>query len=370
MESIGRLAGGIAHDFNNILTSIMGYAELLKMQFSDDNSSGNEAVDVILQGAERAADLTGQLLGFARKGKYNPVTLNINSLIKETIKVSEKIFEKEIKVLFNLGKNTKAIYADKNQLDQILTNLIINARDAMPEGGNLNFRTENFYVGEEAIKEYPELKQGYYVKVSVTDSGVGIPVEIKNKIFEPFYTTKGEGKGTGLGLATVYGIVKNHDGYIYCDSEPGKGTTFVMYFPVSEKEVTKIKEEPEIVRGDATILVVDDEENVRKLAGKMLKGLGYTVLVAEDGKKAVDLYKGSESTIDLVLLDMIMPDMAGKKTYQELKKINPEVQVLLMSGFHQDGKASEILSEGVLGFIQKPFKQQILSKIISETLKK
>jgi len=370
MESIGRLAGGIAHDFNNILTSIMGYAEMLKMKFSDINTPEGLAADVILQGAERAADLTKQLLGFARKGKFNPVTLNINTVVEDTIKVSEKIFEKRIRISLDLDRNLAPVEADKNQLDQVLTNLFINARDAMPDGGELILKTENVYLDEKYTGKFAELEPGHFVKISITDSGVGIPKGIRGKIFEPFFTTKGEGKGTGLGLATVYGIVKNHDGQINVYSEPGEGATFTLYFPVSSKKITRAQKEIEIIRGEATVLVVDDEESVRKLTERMLKSMGYRVILAKDGREAVEIYRKKRDEIDLVLLDMIMPGMTGRETNAALQKIDPAVKVILASGYSRNGKAAEILSEGVLGFIQKPFRIQELSKIISDIVKK
>lgn len=368
MESIGRLAGGIAHDFNNILASIMGYAEFLKMEFNDTSKFEGKAADVILKGAERAANLTKQLLGFARKGKYNPVPLNINDIIKETVKVSENIFEKNITVSFELKKDLDVVEADESQMDQVLTNLIINARDAMPDGGDLIFKTENEYLDEKYRKKNSEHEPGDYVKISVADSGIGMPKEVKDKIFEPFYTTKGTEKGTGLGLATVYGIVQNHKGYIECDSESGKGTTFIIYLPVSGKKIVKSKKDLKVVEGDATILVVEDEEHLRMLAVELLEELGYTVIEAENGKKAVEICKKSKDKINLILLDMIMPVMPGRETYYEIRRINPDMKVLLMSGFSQDEKASDLLNEGACGFIQKPFRLHDLSKVISEAL--
>jgi len=283
MESIGRLAGGIAHDFNNILTGIMGYAELLKMQFPDTTSSVGQAADVILGGAERAANLSKQLLGFARSGKYNPVPLKINKIIRDTVKVSEKIFEKNIKVKYEFDENIKTIEADRHQLDQIFTNLIINAKDAMPNGGELILRTENLYFDKVFIKSKPDIVPVYYIKVTVADDGFGMSKEVCEHVFEPFFTTKEEGKGTGLGLATVYGIVKNHGGYIDVSSEPCKGTIFTLYFPVSEKKVIEIKKDITLIKGSATILVIDDEEIVINLAKKMLRNLGYKVLIADGG---------------------------------------------------------------------------------------
>jgi PAS domain S-box-containing protein len=319
MESIGRLAGGIAHDFNNILTGIMGYAELLKLDFDDTSTVEGHAAEVIIKSTERAADLTQQLLGFARGGKYNPVPLMVNDIVKETINVSGKIFEKNIDVTFDLDTNIKPVEADKNQLDQVLTNIIINAKDAMPNGGELIFKTGNIYLDEEYTGKFLELKPGDYVKISITDTGMGMPRSIKDRIFEPFFTTKGAGRGTGLGLATVYGIIKNHNGHINCYSEPGAGTTFNLYLPVTEKEMISEKNEVKVITGEETILLVDDEKFVRNVAEKQLERLGYKVITAGDGIEAVDIYKEKKEKIDLVLLDMIMPQMAGKETYQALK---------------------------------------------------
>jgi PAS domain S-box-containing protein len=368
MESIGRLAGGIAHDFNNILVSIMGHAELLKMKFNDLSSNEIQVVDVIIQGAVRAANLTKQLLGFARGGKYNPIPLNINTVIEDTVRVLEKIFEKTIKVEYDFENNANTIEADENQMNQVLTNIIINAKDAMPHGGKLIFKTENVYFDEEYTKINPEVKPGVYVKISITDTGTGMTKEVKNKIFEPFYSTKG--KGTGLGLATVYGIVNNHGGHINVYSEPGKGTIFTLYFHVTDKEVKKKEKVAAVIKGEATILVVDDEEDVRDLTEEVLMELGYEVILAKNGKEAIRLYEEKKNEIDLVLLDMIMPEMAGRETNLRLRNINPDVRVLLSSGYSQNGTATEILNEGAMGFVQKPFKIQELSKVINDILKK
>jgi len=370
MESIGRLAGGIAHDFNNILTGIMGYAELLKMTFRDLSTLEGEAADVILKNAERATDLTKQLLGFARKGKYNPLPLNINDLIRDTVIISEKIFEKNIKVNFDLTKNVNIIEADKIQIDQVLTNIFINAKDAMPMGGDITVKTENVYIDEEFAKKYPELESGKFVKISIADTGIGIPDEVRKHIFEPFFTTKGLGKGTGLGLATVYGIIKNHNGHVFCESEPGRGSTFTIYLPVSEKEIQEVFHYKDIIKGKEKILLVDDEESIRNIGQKQLENLGYKIILAADGKEAVKIYKEKKGKIDLILLDIIMPESGGKETYRELKKINPDIKVIVMSGYSQDEKANEIMNDGALGFIQKPFKIHELSKIIYEILKK
>lgn len=366
LDSIGRLAGGIAHDFNNILTSIMGHAELLKLEFDDVLSSQGQSADMILKGVERAADLTKQLLGFARGGKYNPVPLNINEVIKETINVSGKIFDKNIDLEFDFEDDIDSIVADRNQIDQVLTNIIINAKEAMLYGGTLRFKTMNICLGEQEVKIVHELKQGKHIIIKISDTGVGMPEEIKERVFEPFYTTKGE--GTGLGLATVYGIIKNHNGHIECCSEPGKGTTFIIYLPSSDRKVLTDREEKKCIKGDATILVVDDEPAVRSIIEKQLTDLGYSVVLAENGCEALEIYRKRGSEIDLVLLDIIMPVMAGEETFIKLKKLNHNAKVIIMSGYSEDGKAVGILRQGVNGFVQKPFKLQKLSEVVSEVL--
>ncbi len=370
MESIGRLAGGIAHDFNNILTGILGYAELLNVKYCDPSSEESVAADVIMKGAERASDLTKQLLGFARGGKYNPVPIDLNKLITETVKVTEKVFDKNISVKYDFEENIKSVEADKNQLDQVFTNLIINAKDAMPSGGKLQFITRNIYLDEEFIRKSPDFLKGSYVQVSISDTGVGIDRKTKEKIFEPFFSTKGDGKGTGLGLSMVYGIIKNHDGHISVNSKPGKGTEFIIYFPVSAKKIIETDRKPQIFKGDACILVVDDEEHVRNIAKNMLEELGYSVLLAVNGKDGLEIFKKSKNEIDLVVLDMIMPEMAGKETNLKLRNIQPDVKVLLASGYSQEGKASSILEEGAVGFIQKPFRLDQLSEAVKNALGK
>jgi len=370
MESIGRLAGGIAHDFSNILAVILGYADLLKIKFDDITTSEGQAVDKILKNARRSKELIGQLLGFARRGRYNPMPLAINTLIKDTVEVSEKIFEKKIEVKYELDNDIKIIKGDRNQLDQVLTNLIINAKDAMPQGGELIIKTENVHLDEEYTQKYPDLKPGKYVKISVTDTGIGMPKNVTDRIFEPFFTTKGSGEGTGLGLATVYGIIKNHQGHITVDSESGKGTTFTIYLPVSERRVLEENTAATVIKGDETILIVDDEEDVRGMLSKQLTPLGYKVLFASDGLEAIKIFKQQKHKIDLILLDMIMPGMAGKETYQKLREISPGVKVLIMSGFSLNSSDKEMLSDRTMGFIQKPFELYELSNIIRKILRK
>jgi len=369
MDSIGRLAGGVAHDFNNMLTGILGFAEFLKMKFDDPDSKEFLATDHIVELSLRAASLTEKLLGFSRQGKINKVSLNLNKVLDEVVKVSEIIFEKKIKVKFEFALDIFAIEADKNQFAQVITNIIINAKHAMPKGGMLTIKTENVYVGKNNNRNKVDMVPGNYAKISIKDNGCGMPQEIIDQIFEPFFTTKSEGKGTGLGLSMVYGIIKNHNGYIDVKSSSGKGSTFSVFFPESNHKIKTEKTETHIISGNETILVVDDEDIVRDLMKTHLEYLGYKVILACDGKEAIVKYKKNVTKIDMVLLDIIMPNMDGPETMKKLKKINPKVKVLIMSGFSKSGKTSENLKKDSLGFLQKPFTLQKLSKLVNESLK-
>ncbi|MFC1493272.1 ATP-binding protein, partial [candidate division KSB1 bacterium] len=348
---------------------IMGYAELLKMQYPGLESIAGEAADVILKSAERASALTKQLLGFARKGKFNPEPLNINDILKNTVNVSEKIFEKNIIIKFELDSNVGSIEADQHQIEQVLTNLFINAKDAMPNGGELLLKTSNIKIDTGISCLCGNAQSGNYVKIEVTDTGIGIPDEIINDIFDPFFTTKGEGKGTGLGLATVYGIITNHNGHLEVKSEPGKGTSIFLYLPLSGQKVKTRKKSQMLIKGTGKILIVDDEINVRQFTEAMLRKMGYDVILAEDGFEAIKIYRKNKDMIDLVLLDMIMPVKSGKETLAGLQKIDPDVKVVLFSGYSKDGQAAEIMKKGVKGFIQKPFPAEQLSKVVGKAIK-
>ncbi len=373
MESVGRLAGGIAHDFNNVLTSIMGYAEIMQLKYEGVSTSETKSLDIILKNVGRAAVLTGQLLTFSRKSESNFAPLIINQIIKDTIKITEKIFEKNINVKYDFEKNICVIEADKNQLDQIITNLTINAKHAMPDGGDIIFKTENVFLDKEYENKYVNFKPGHYVALSITDTGTGMPKEVKEKIFEPFFTTKEEGKGTGLGLATVYGIIKKHKGYINVYSEPGEGTTFNLYFPVSEKEVIekKIRKKSSIKGNGETIFIVDDEEDIREPTETHLRRLGYKSIVASDGVEAIDIYREKKNEIDLVLLDIQMPRKGGLETCLELRELNPSVKIIVTSGDSPDkNKIKKILSLNEnYKFVQKPYITSDLLETIYETLK-
>jgi len=370
MESIGRLAGSIAHDFNNILTGLMGFAELLQFKNPDISTREGKAADSILKGTERAASLTRQLLGFARGGKSEFKSLNLNEIIRDTIRLSENLFEKSIRIKMTFTENLLNIEADRNQLDQMLTNLIINARDAMPRGGELQLKTENVLIKLDFAKIIPGVKPGHYVKFTISDTGIGMSKEVQEKIFEPFFTTKAEGVGTGLGLATVYGIIKNHKGHIEVNSQPGMGATFSVYFPGSDKPRQDEQAKGTIVSGEEAILVVDDEEGVRESVKLALEGFGYKVFSAANGIDAINLYKKNKGDIDLVLLDMIMPNMAGRETFFELKKLDSGVKVVLFSGYSKNEQAAEIINQGALDFLQKPYRLHDLIDSIRKALKK
>ncbi len=349
----------------------MGYAEILALQFPDKTSPEGEAAEVILRSSERAAELTRQLLGFARKGKYNPVPMNVNLMIGNSVKISEKIFDKKISVQYVFEKDIRNVFMDIHQFQQVLTNLFINARDAMPDGGILSIETKNAVLNSHLSCMSGTVEPGSYVLVSISDTGTGIPPEIMDKIFEPFFTTKREGKGTGLGLSTVYGIVKNHNGHINVKSFPGKGTTFELYIPATEENGMEGRDPADKLElGNARILLVDDEHTVRNLARNMLETLGYNVLTAKDGSEAIRMYQERKNEIDLIILDIIMPGISGGDIFNNLFGINPGVKILLASGYSREGQASDLLERGAIGFLQKPFHLSDLSKEVAEALRK
>ena len=396
MEAVGTLASGIAHDFNNLLGGILGYTSLLKMNLSKDDEN-YEYVDLIEKAGERAAELTSQLLAFSRRGKYEIQPLNLNHCVNNVIKLLNRTIDKNIEITTDLDKELPVVKGDPGQLEQAIMNICINAVQAMSvpnqdsetlpssAGGTLHIETKVVHLDEEYVRSHLGAKSGDYVLLSITDTGCGMDEETKAKIFEPFFTTKEPGKGTGLGMAMVYGIVKNHGGYISVYSEIGEGSTIKIYLPIAN-ETTDTEQKPQErkpLTGKETILVIDDEEVIRKVLKNMLEKLGYTVILAANGKEGTEIYRSYYSSsgngngrtegnkngsIDLVIVDMIMPKMGGRKTYHELKKINPNVKVLLASGYTQNGTAQQILDEGVQGFVHKPFSITELSEKVRKVL--
>jgi len=352
-ESIGTLAGGIAHDFNNLLMSIQGNASLMLMDI-DSHHPHYEMLKIIEKQIQSGAMLTSQLLGYASKGMYEVKPTNLNQMVEETSMAFGRT-RKQIAIQRNLAEDLYAIEADQGQIEQILLNLFINASDAMPGGGDLYLKTKN--VAHKDMKSgLYKSKAGNYVKLTVTDTGKGIDKSTLECIFDPFFTTKDIGRGTGLGLASVYGIIKAHGGYIDVESKENQGTTFEIYLPATTKRVGKAKKDSEkLIKQTGNVLLVDDEADVLKICMSVLEKIGYRVLSAEDGQEAIKLYRNNKDEIDIVLLDMIMPNMSGGEVYDRLKEINPEVKVLLSSGYSIDGEATEILNRGCDGFIQKPF---------------
>jgi two-component system, cell cycle sensor histidine kinase and response regulator CckA len=359
MESVGTLAGGIAHDFNNLLMGIQGRTSLL---LTETGLPG--AVREHLKGIEAyvksASNLTKQLLGFARSGKYNVELTDMNELIYKTSEMFGRT-RKELRLRRRLHDNLRAAEVDKSQFEQVILNLLVNAWHAMPEGGDLLIETINRSLTEEDVKPY-SASAGDYIQISVTDTGGGMDKQTQERVFEPFFSTKTMGRGTGLGLASAYGIVKNHNGIIDLYSEKGKGTTFNVFLPAATKDAVKDKKQTiSIQKGDETVLVVDDEPMIIDIGEKMLQNLGYQVYTAQGGREAIEIYRKHKDRIDIVVLDMIMPDLGGGKTYDQIKEINPHAKVILSSGYSINGEATEILARGCNGFLQKPFTLKELS---------
>ena len=308
MEAVGTLAGGIAHDFNNVLTVIIGFGEMLKFRISNDLKAASD-LDEILRGADRAALLTRQLLTFARRQIIDLANLDLNGLITDLGKLLRKVTREDIEIKITLAEGLPTIRADRGQLEQVLMNLFLNSRDAMPRGGQLAVETNEEWLDEEYVKRYPYMKAGRYSVLSVSDTGIGMDEGTRERIFDPFFTTKGTEKGTGLGLAVVYGIVKQHDGFIHVYSEPGKGATFRVYFPaVSAPAAAKFLAPEEITRGgEETILLAEDDESIRSLTEKILTSYGYKVLTAGNGEEAVAIFRRSGKEIAMAVLDVVMP---------------------------------------------------------------
>jgi signal transduction histidine kinase/ActR/RegA family two-component response regulator len=365
LDSLGMLAGGIAHDFNNILTGITGYSSLLKSMMPEADSR-YKYLDVIEKSAIRATVLTQQLLGFARKGKFRLEKIKINDVVGELAGFLKETFDRNITIVTACEDDLPPVEGDSNQIYQTFLNLCINARDAMPEGGRLYIKTEFYQMHEMKMIDSLEIPKGEFVRISVTDTGTGMTEEVKKRMFEPFYTTKEVGKGTGLGLSMVYGIIKNHNGHISVYTEPGLGTTVRVYLPAAGGIVKEKRgeESMDTKTKKGTILVIDDEEIVRELGKDILEAHNFMVLLAPQGNEGVRIFLENKDKIDLVILDMVMPEKSGKQTFKEIKAIKPDAKVLLCSGYGQEQYFHEVFEEGAAGFLQKPFRlNQLLGKV-------
>jgi signal transduction histidine kinase/ActR/RegA family two-component response regulator len=366
MEAIGTLAGGIAHDFNNLLMGVQGNVHLMLMDM-DSTHPYYERLKNIAKQVQSGARLTSHLLGYARKGKYEVKPVNLNHLVKEISETFGRT-RKGITIHRKLAEDLFAIKADTGQIEQVLLNLFVNAADAMPSGGDLVLKTMNVTHKDMKGKLY-DPKPGKYILLTVTDTGVGMDKKTMERVFDPFFTTKEMGRGTGLGLASAYGIIKGHGGYIDVASKKGHGTTFAMYLPASEKKVQEVvKTAEEVIEGTGTVLLTDDEEAILEVGQELLEAMGYRVLIARNGNEAIEVYDKNRDEIEIVVLDMVMPRMGGGEAYDRMKEINPDIKVLLSSGFSIDGEATEILARGCDGFIQKPFTIKELSQAIKEAL--
>jgi CheY-like chemotaxis protein len=366
MEAIGTLAGGIAHDFNNLLMGIQGRASLM---LADADPAGPffEHLKSIEDYVRSASQLTKQLLGFAQGGRYEVKVTDLNELVDRSAGLFGRT-RREISIHRRYQDDLWKVEVDRGQIEQVLINLFVNAWQAMPRGGELYLETENAVLDDDAAQPYG-VKVGRYARVAVTDTGVGMDEATKRRVFDPFFTTKATGRGSGLGLASAYGIVRNHGGMITADSEEGRGSTFAVYLPATDKPLPEDRQETEgASEGEGTILLVDDEEMILDVGRLMLERLGYDVLVSGSGAEAVETYRANAGRIRAVILDMVMPRISGGETFEQLRAIDPGVKVLLSSGYSIDGEARKILARGCDGFIQKPFGCADLSTKLKEIL--
>ncbi len=370
MEAVGRLAGGIAHDFNNLLTAINGYSELAKTQVGK-GSALYKYIKEIRRSGERAANLTRQLLAFSRRQLIKSQIIDLNSVILDMDKMLRRLIGEDIEIVILPGKDLGSVKADPGQIEQTIVNLVVNSRDAMPEGGKIIIKTAKVDFVEAYSSGYDSIEPGAYVMISVSDIGTGMSNEVKSHLFEPFFTTKDPGKGTGLGLATVYGIVKQNEGHIFVDSQEGKGTTFRIYLPYFD-EVAESPldwdEEGYLPRGDETVLLVEDEQSVREFIGTILEDHGYAVLKASNGSEALSVVGKYDGPIHLLLTDIVMPVMGGQQLSEILKASRPEIKVLYTSGYTDDSIIRQGIADFKTAFLQKPFTASPLIRKVREVL--
>jgi signal transduction histidine kinase len=371
MEAVGLLAGGVAHDFNNLLTVILGSADLLLDTLGRDRPERGEAEEIRKAGL-RAADLTRQLLAFSRQQVLAPQVLDLNEVVATMDKILRRVIGEDIDLRTVPSRDLRAVRADPGQLEQVVVNLAVNARDAMPTGGTLTIETANVELDEAYAREHAAvLKPGHYVMLAVSDTGVGMDAETQARIFEPFFTTKPKGKGTGLGLATVYGIVKQSGGYIWVYSEPGHGTSFKVYLPHVTEAAGPVGQSPVppvSVRGSETVLLVEDEEMVRNLVQKVLRANGYTVIVAASGSEAEQVAAQHAGRIHLLMTDVVLPGLNGRQVAQFLSAVRPGIRVLYLSGYTNDAIVHHGVLEPDVAFLQKPFTPAVLGRKVREVL--
>lgn len=369
MEAIGQLAGGIAHDFNNILTAIMGYGNLLKLNLGKEEAVARYA-DNILTAAERAANLTSSLLTFSRKQAIEQQPTNVNGVIASVEKLLSKLIGEDIDFSVKYGGDKLIVMADNSQIIQVLMNLATNARDAMPRGGKFVISTDIIEIDHAFIKKHAYGRNGLYALISFEDTGIGMDDKTMARIFEPFFTTKDIGKGTGLGLATVYGVIKQQNGYINVKSEVGKGTTFNIYLPIVLSDPKEIQEQTSacITGGSETILVGEDEENIRQFIKEILEGYGYTVIEASDGEDVIEKYKENKQVIELLMLDIIMPKKNGKYAYDEIRKLDSNIKAIFISGYTADFINQQGISGEEIHLLYKPIAIDTLLSEVRQVL--
>jgi two-component system cell cycle sensor histidine kinase/response regulator CckA len=370
MEAVGRLAGGVAHDFNNMLTVISGYNRMILDELPVADPLRGYAEEV-LNAAERAAGLTNQLLAFSRRQVMQPRVINVNTIMSQTQKMLQRLIGEDIALSMSLAPDIGNIRADPGHVEQSIVNLAVNARDAMPTGGRLTIETANVVLDENYARTHMGVAPGDFVMIAVSDSGHGMDAETRKRVFEPFFTTKAKGKGTGLGLATVYGIVKQTGGDIWVYSEPGCGTTFKLYFPRVAEQVGSLAAsagEPARKAGGETILVVEDEKAVRELTVRMLKHLGYIILTASSGAEALEISSAHQGNIDLLLTDVVMPNMSGRQLADALLLLRPQTKVLFLSGYTENTVVHHGVLEKGVDFLPKPFTRENLAKKLREML--
>jgi len=369
MEAIGTLSGGLAHDFNNLLQIVLGYADLIVIG-KEKQDKDYQRARLIHDAAMRGRDLVNRILTFSRKVETKTRPIDLNHELNQIDHLLRRTIPKMIEIELRLADDLRSINADPTQIEQILLNLAVNAAHAMPEGGKLTFETENVKLAEEYCRTHLETKPGEYVLLTVSDTGQGMEKETLDRVFEPFFTTKDRGEGTGLGLSMVFGIVKSHDGHISCDSRPGVGTVFKIYLPAAEIEVDWDPEATLLMPsfGTETILLVDDEKAIRDLGNEVLAAAGYKILTAGTGREALEMYVKAKDEISLVILDLIMPEMGGKRCLEELLKINPDVKILIASGYLAGLSTEDSLARGARGFVSKPYDMKELLRAVRHAL--